>query len=150
MKAQEFATAQPGWWVADGQQIDRMGLWFMDEDGVTPTKKNRDGLMVATGDGDVVVKQFGTARQVAEAAWAAGAPPLVREVRAKLVPEGATVADVLAVSPECGQVLAAAYELAGMEARAAKLPEGEADRAWELIAEARASLMRMADHVGLA
>ncbi|MEU3599530.1 hypothetical protein ABZ714_12510 [Streptomyces sp. NPDC006798] len=68
MKQAEYAAASPGWWVANGQGIDRMGLWQFDEDGVSPTTKSRDGMFMASQPSDAVFEMRGTARQIAGAA----------------------------------------------------------------------------------
>ncbi|MER7509984.1 hypothetical protein ABTX82_16785 [Streptomyces lavendulae] len=69
MNQPDYSKATAGWWVADGQRIDRMGWWQFDEDGVTPTKKAPDGLMLPTEPDDDVFEQRGSARQIAAMAW---------------------------------------------------------------------------------
>lgn len=79
-----------------------------------------------------------------------GVAPLVKDVNGLMVPPGAEVADVIRARPECAQILWAAHELVSQAERAEKLPDGENDRAWELIEENRANLLKAAAFYGLA
>ncbi|AVH95238.1 hypothetical protein C5L38_09260 [Streptomyces sp. WAC00288] len=79
-----------------------------------------------------------------------GVAPLVKDMNGLMVPVGMDMADVVRARPECAQILWAAHELVSMAKRAERLPDGESDRAWELIEEARSRLMKAAAFYGLA
>ncbi|MFD7570691.1 hypothetical protein ACFV6U_09210 [Streptomyces sp. NPDC059810] len=79
-----------------------------------------------------------------------GVAPLVKDLNGLMVPVGMDMADVVRARPECAQVLWFAHELVKLAERAGKLPEGQSDRAWELIEEQRERILKAAAFYGLA